>query len=78
MRLDREDDVARRAAQLAAPSDVVPPDNLDGAQDLVDHPPTALSVEVAKAKALIDIGRTLRKINDQLDGFSFHGIEVKH
>jgi hypothetical protein len=57
------------------------PDNLDEAQRLVDQEASITysalaAVELAKTLALIDIGRSLRDIRDELHDMRYHGLKV--
>lgn len=54
------------------------PDNLDVAQRLMDnHPWSDLSPQAATALALIDIGRTLRDIRDEMHTMNLRGVPVR-
>lgn len=55
----------------------MPDDNLDDAQKLIDRPWSDLGLSAAQALALIDIGRSLRDIRDELHDMNLRGIKVK-
>lgn len=59
------------------------PDNLDKAQQLMSRALessrhySAAQTEIAKALALIDIGRSLRDIRDEMHNWDTYGLVVK-
>jgi hypothetical protein len=56
------------------------PDNLDEAQRLANRASanwSAATLEMAKTLALIDIGRSLRSIHDELRSWDTYGLTVK-